>query len=67
MVMEVAVALDGRLVHLSGPPVLVNEFHVFGLWYDTSWPLLIVWAGVRIMLCATENAGRGPGQRIQES
>jgi hypothetical protein len=46
---------------------LVNEFHVFGLGYDTSWPLLVVWAGVRMMSCAIENAYRAPAQRIEES
>jgi len=45
---------------------LINEFHVLGLWYDTSWPLLLVWAGVRMMWCAIENAYRGPAQRIEE-
>jgi hypothetical protein len=46
---------------------LVNEFHVFGLRYDTSWPLLIVWVGVRMMSCAILNGGRRPHQRIEES
>jgi hypothetical protein len=45
----------------------VNEFHLFGLRYDTSWPLLIVWAGVRIMWCAIEHAHRPPYQRIEGS
>lgn len=45
----------------------VNEFHLFGLWYGTSWPLLIVWAGVRMLSCAIMNAGRHPHQRIEES
>lgn len=45
----------------------VNEFRMFGLWYDTSWPLLIVWAGVRMMWCAIESAYRAPAERIEES
>jgi len=45
---------------------LVNEFHIFGLRYDTSWPLLIVWAGVRIMSSAIENAYRPPASRVEE-
>jgi len=45
----------------------VNEFHLFGLGYDTSWPLLIVWAGVRMMWCAIENAYRPSYQRIEGS
>ncbi len=45
----------------------VNEFHVFGLWYGTSWPLLVVWAGVRMMWCAIENARHPPAQGIGES
>ncbi len=46
---------------------LVNEFHMFGLSYGTSWPLLIVWAGVRIMWCAIENASRPPASRVEGS
>lgn len=46
---------------------LINEFHIFGLWYDTSWPLLIVWAGVRIMSRAIENAYPPPASRVEES
>jgi len=45
----------------------INEFHVFGLWYGTSWPLLVVWAGVRMMWCAIENAYRAPAERIEEN
>lgn len=46
---------------------LVNEFHIFGLWYDTSWPLLIVWAGVRIVSSAIEHASRPPASRVEGS
>ena len=45
----------------------VNEFHLFGLSYGTSWPLLIVWAGVRMVSCAIEKAYRPPSQGIEES
>jgi hypothetical protein len=42
---------------------LVNEFHAFGLDYGTSWPLLIIGAGVLMVWRAVENpAGRGPVQ-----
>lgn len=45
----------------------VNEFHLFGLWYGTSWPLLVVWAGVRLLSSAIMNADRHPHRRIEES
>jgi hypothetical protein len=44
----------------------VNEFRIFGLWYDTSWPLLVVWAGVRMMSRAFERANRRSSPRIEE-
>ena len=44
---------------------LVNEFHAFGLDYGTSWPILIIGAGVGMVWRAVEHpAGRGP---LQES
>lgn len=44
---------------------LVNEFHVFGLDYGTSWPILIIGAGAGMVWRALDQpAGRGP---VQES
>lgn len=45
----------------------VNEFHVLGLGYDTSWPLLIVGAGIGMIWRAFEDPGNRPCQRIRES
>lgn len=45
----------------------VNEFHVFGFDYGTSWPLLIVGAGIGIMWRAIENPGRRHGRQIEEN
>jgi hypothetical protein len=40
---------------------LVNEFHAFGLDYGSSWPLLIIGAGVGMVWRAVEHpAARGP-------
>jgi hypothetical protein len=33
---------------------LLNEFHLFGLDYDSSWPLVVVFAGISIVWRATE-------------
>jgi len=41
----------------------VNEFHVLGLDYDTSWPLLVVGAGIGIIWRAVE----GPGNHCQRA
>jgi hypothetical protein len=38
---------------------LINEFHVLGLDYDTSWPLLIIGAGLNMVWRSLE----GPGIR----
>ena len=43
----------------------VNEFHVFGLWYTTSWPLLIVGAGIGMIWRAIEGSERGLTDRIK--
>jgi len=45
----------------------VNEFRVLGLGYNTSWPLLIVGAGIGMIWRAIERADRGVGQRIEGS
>ena len=37
------------------------------LWYDTSWPLLVVWVGGRMLSSAIMNADRHPDRRIEES
>lgn len=43
---------------------LVSEFHMFGFDFRTSWPLLVVGAGVFIVWRAVESpaGGRGPVQ-----
>jgi hypothetical protein len=43
----------------------VNEFHLFGLDYHDSWPLLVVGAGLGIVWCAFEYPG--DRRRIRES
>lgn len=42
----------GTWLLLLGAWGLVNEFHLFGFDYDSSWPLLIIAAGVAIVWCA---------------
>jgi hypothetical protein len=42
----------------------VNEFHVLGLWYHTSWPLLLVGTGIGMIWRAIEGSERG-FQRIE--
>ena len=44
---------------------LVNEFRVLGLWYTTSWPLLIVGAGIGMIWRAIEVSERGLSHRIK--
>ena len=39
---------------------LVNEFRVFGLYYDTSWPLMIVGAGLAVIWRAFDPEERRP-------
>ena len=43
---------------------LVNEFHVYGLDYETSWPLMVVGAGLMLVWRSFE--GPGACQRPQE-
>jgi hypothetical protein len=45
----------------------VNEFHVLGLSYKTSWPLLIVGAGIGMIWRAIEGPDREVCQRIEGS
>jgi hypothetical protein len=45
---------------------LVNEFHLYGLDYHTSWPLLIVGAGIAMVWRALEHPACG-AQQIRES
>ena len=45
----------------------INEFHVMGFWYTSSWPLLIVGVGVGMIWRAIETPGRRVRQRIEES
>ncbi len=44
----------------------VNEFHVLGLGYGSSWPLLIVGAGIGIVWRAIEDPDRQARQRVEE-
>jgi hypothetical protein len=42
---------------------LLNEFHAFGFDYGTSWPLLIIGAGVGMVWRTIEHpTGRGPAR-----
>ena len=72
----VARMLDGPRVARRGRPVrngvwlicigiwgLISEFQVFGLDYDTSWPLLIVAAGLNMVWRSLE---RPPANRIEQ-
>jgi hypothetical protein len=43
----------------------VNEFRVLGFWYNTSWPLLIVGAGIGMIWRAIEGTDRGSCQRVE--
>jgi hypothetical protein len=45
---------------------LLNEFHLFGFSYRTSWPLLIVGAGVGMVWRAFDNFP-GRSDRVRES
>ena len=42
---------------------LLNEFHLFGFGYQTSWPLLIVGAGIGMVWRAFDNVPERPGVR----
>jgi hypothetical protein len=42
---------------------LVNEFHLYGLDYDTSWPLMVVGAGLMLMWRSFEGPGGCPQPR----
>ncbi len=44
---------------------LLNEFHLFGFNYGTSWPLLIVGAGIGVVWRAFDNAP-GHSDRARE-
>jgi hypothetical protein len=48
---------------LLGSWGLVNEFHVYGLHYQNSWPLLIVLAGLNMVWRSVEAP---PGQNRDE-
>ena len=43
----------------------VNEFRVLGLWYTTSWPLLIVGTGSGMIWRAIEGSERRSSHRIK--
>jgi len=45
---------------------LLNEFHLYGFDYQTSWPLLMVGAGVGMVWRAFEHPGGGCS-RVRES
>lgn len=44
----------------------INEFHVMGFWYTSSWPLLVVGVGIGMIWRAIESPGRRGDQRIEE-
>jgi hypothetical protein len=46
---------------------LVSEFHAFGLDYDTSWPLLVIGAGLAMMWRALGGPEQPDGQPVQGS
>jgi len=43
----------------------INEFRVLGFWYTTSWPLLIVGAGIGMIWRALEGSDRRVSQPIE--
>ncbi len=45
---------------------LLNEFHLFGFGYQTSWPLLIVGAGIGVVWRAFDNFP-GRSDRVREN
>lgn len=45
---------------------IVNEFHIAGFDYRTSWPLLIVATGLAVVWRSVEEPERGAGRRIRE-
>ena len=44
----------------------VNEFRMFGLWYNTSWPLLVVGTGIGMIWRAIERSDRRGRQHVEE-
>jgi hypothetical protein len=54
---------SGMWMLLLGSWGLVNEFHVYGLHYQNSWPLLIVLAGLNMVWRSVEAP---PGQNRDE-
>jgi hypothetical protein len=46
---------------------LVSEFHLLGLDYNSSWPLLIVGAGIGIVWRAVEDTGNRQCRQTRES
>jgi hypothetical protein len=46
---------------------LVSEFHVLGLDYNSSWPLLIVGAGIGMVWRALEDTGNRQCRQTRES
>jgi hypothetical protein len=44
----------------------INEFHVMGFWYTSSWPLLVVGVGIGMIWRAIENSARRPSQGVTE-
>lgn len=46
---------------------LVNELHLFGLSYETSWPLLVIGAGLGVVWRAMDPQSAGGGRRVREN
>ncbi len=44
----------------------INEFHVMGFWYTSSWPLLIVGVGIGMIWRAIENPRRRVSEHIED-
>lgn len=46
---------------------LVSELHLFGLSYQTSWPLLVIGAGLGVVWRAMDPQSAGGGRRVREN
>lgn len=45
---------------------VINEFHIMGFWYTSSWPLLVVGVGIGMIWRAIESSGRRRSEGIEE-
>ena len=44
----------------------INEFHIMGFWYTSSWPLLVVGVGIGMIWRAIESSARRTSEGIEE-